>query len=179
MAYYDEEEVIGSAYKYHRPWCHIIKNIRPKNEKLLSSWKSAADLGLTPCGVCNPYFAPTPESEESNPSSTLTAATATAGTLGDTRRELIKLLSSLDAGNGKQEGEGIAGRISRLARAGVIPREIAACMRLVTEMRNAAEYEGKSLSVVESAAVEASWAAVAEWSNESLKAEVGTTGGDK
>jgi hypothetical protein len=51
--------------------------------------------------------------------------------------------------------EGIAGRIARLSRADIIPRNVAACMRIVTESRNVAEYSTKALSLAEAAAAEA------------------------
>jgi hypothetical protein len=44
-----------------------------------------------------------------------------------------------------------------------IPGYVSAFMRTITEMRNAAEYESKTLSLAESRAVEAAWAAIEEW----------------
>ncbi len=54
--YYTEEDVIGSASRYHRPSCHVIRNIPRNNYKLLQNWQVAVALGLTPCGVCKPFY---------------------------------------------------------------------------------------------------------------------------
>ena len=43
----------------------------------------------------------------------------------------------------QEQQEGVGARINRLSRSGRIPREIAALMRAVAEMRNASEYQGK------------------------------------
>jgi hypothetical protein len=77
------------------------------------------------------------------------------------RRELVRLLDVLD--DSKEDEEGVGARINRLSRSGRIPREIAAFMKVVTEVRNAAEYQAKKLSQVESAAVRNARAAVIEW----------------
>jgi hypothetical protein len=86
-----------------------------------------------------------------------------ASQLATWRRSLVQLLSTLDQGSQKPPNEGVAGRISRLQRDGILPREVGAMMRTVTEMRNAAEYESKSLTAAESAVVRASWKAIQEW----------------
>ncbi len=80
------------------------------------------------------------------------------------RRSLLRLLDALDAPPGPQEG--LAARISRLSHQGKVPREIASCMRLVAEMRNVTEYEGKRLSATESAAAQNAWLAVEAWARE-------------
>lgn len=59
--------------------------------------------------------------------------------------------------------ESVAGRIGRLSRAGAIPREVAAFMRSITEMRNVAEYQGKELSSAENRAIAAAWGVIEEW----------------
>jgi len=88
----------------------------------------------------------------------------TAAVLGDRRRALLRLLDTLEpAGAPSITSESIAARIGRLSRAGVIPREVAACMRTITEMRNAAEYEARTLSTAETVAVEGAWLVIREW----------------
>jgi hypothetical protein len=75
------------------------------------------------------------------------------------------LLNALDPTSAQSQDEGVAAWISRLSRARAIPRPIAAFMRIITEMRNVTEYEGKLLSAAESAAAEAAWAAIQEWAD--------------
>jgi hypothetical protein len=75
----------------------------------------------------------------------------------------LRLLDAVDQQADRPAGEGVAARIGRLSRLAVIPREVAACMRTITEMRNVAEYEAKTLSNAETAAVEASWLVIREW----------------
>lgn len=53
--YYDREDVITSYGKYHRPSCHVLRNVANHNRKRLRSWKDAQALGLQPCGLCKPY----------------------------------------------------------------------------------------------------------------------------
>jgi hypothetical protein len=76
-------------------------------------------------------------------------------------RRLNHFLHGLDPKGSLKEAMG--SHISRLAFEGVIPREIAAAMRNVTEARNAVEHEFKTLSRAQSALVEAAWAAIEEW----------------
>ncbi len=86
-----------------------------------------------------------------------------ASQLADWRRQLIRLLDVLDQTDKAPEREGLVERISRLQRGGTIPREIVAMMRTITEMRNATEYQSKTLSTAESSAVKAAWFAIQEW----------------
>jgi hypothetical protein len=72
------------------------------------------------------------------------SATISASQLADWRRKLIKCLVELETPQAANEVVGIAERISRLQRSGLIPRETAALMRTITEMRNAAEYQDKT-----------------------------------
>jgi hypothetical protein len=85
--------------------------------------------------------------------------------LAECRRKLMRLLTTLELRNPPQELLGVGKRISMLERTGIIPREIAAMMRTITEMRSAAEYQDKILSAAESSAVSAAWSAVQEWAN--------------
>ena len=91
-----------------------------------------------------------------------TRASVSADDLSQYRRLLLRILASIDAGPG-QQGESVAFRIGRLARQGKIPREVAALMRTITEMRNTTEYEAKVLSEAESQAVAGAWQAIQEW----------------
>ena len=77
------------------------------------------------------------------------------------RRELLRLLDQLDNRESPQLGPGA--RVSRLQEARLLPRTIAAWMRAILEMRNAAEYEGLNPSEAESAAVRKARAAVLHW----------------
>jgi hypothetical protein len=99
------------------------------------------------------------------PETNLTAA-VTVSQLTEWRRKLIKCLVELEAHETRSEIQGVAERISRLQRSGVIPRETAALMRTITEMRNAAEYQDKTLSAAESRVVCAAWEALQEWAAE-------------
>lgn len=89
----------------------------------------------------------------------------TADDLARWRRRLLRLLDSLEGVSPSRDGP--AGRINRLSRDGRIPREIASCMRLVAEMRNVTEYQGKQLSPLETAAAKNSWLAIEAWARES------------
>lgn len=48
---------------------------------------------------------------------------------------------------------------------GLIPRKTAALMIMLTETRNAAEYEDERPTHAESEAVKNAWAAIVEWAN--------------
>jgi len=85
----------------------------------------------------------------------------TADDLTRWRSALVRLLKAIDPVQEQQEGVGAL--INRLSRSGRIPREIAALMRAVAEMRNASEYQGKQPSRSEGAAIKNAWAAVFEW----------------
>jgi len=87
----------------------------------------------------------------------------TVSLLTEWRRKLIKCLVELETHETRNEIQGVAERISRLQRSGVIPRETAALMRTITEMRNAAEYQDKTLSAAETRVVWAAWEALQEW----------------
>ena len=83
--------------------------------------------------------------------------------LAEIRHQLLALLSRLESAHPQSQAEGPSLRIRALTEQGVIPREIAALMRVVTEMRNASEYESKELNEFESAAVRNAWHAIGEW----------------
>ncbi len=160
--YYDEEEVAGSYYRYHRLSCHIISNIHPNNLKRLRSWKNAVDIGLNPCGVCHPYWK-APVASTAPPQEADLAASLTATQISDMRRKVVRLVKAIDRAGSGSRAEPLGGQIRRLVDSNLIPRDIAALMRTITESRNVAEYESKSLSPAQSQAVIASWSAVLEW----------------
>ena len=87
----------------------------------------------------------------------------TASQMADRRRLILRLLDALDTAGRPTFREGVAGRISRLRRAEVIPGYVSACMLTVTEMRNEVEYERKELSPAESRAVEGCLEALQEF----------------
>jgi hypothetical protein len=102
-----------------------------------------------------------------DPKSTPTATSDRRGVsveeLAEWRRQLFAILDAADKGPNGPAGEGVARRIRRLSHNGMIPRQIAALMTTITEMRNAAEYEAKVLSASETAAVLSTWQAILEW----------------
>jgi hypothetical protein len=160
-------EVIGSYYSYHRPTCHIVRLIAKRNYKRLRDHREAQALSLKPCPHCRPPFDPSlvrplPPPEEDAPEST-EAVSISARDLGHRRRVLLRFLDQIDDGVDRPPKESIAARIGRLAHRGLIPRQVAACMRVITEMRNAVEYQAKTLSRAEAAAVKAVWAVIRDW----------------
>ncbi len=80
--------------------------------------------------------------------------------LSGLRTRLVRFLESQDS---RKTQASPAARIGRLTNEDVIPRYVAPFMRTITEMRNAWEYDSKTLSLAESTAVEAAWAAIEEW----------------
>jgi hypothetical protein len=114
-----------------------------------------------------PTAAPTSSTPSQTPAVEETATPAakplSARDLGDRRRVLLRLLDAVDQQEGRPARESVAGRIGRLRHASVIPRQVAACMRTITEMRNVAEYEAKTLSAAETEAVAASWVVIKDW----------------
>jgi hypothetical protein len=82
--------------------------------------------------------------------------------LAEWRRRIAAWVAALEAGRGSS-GNGLASRIGALSYERAIPREIAALMKAVTEMRNAAEYDSKTLSRAESLAIRNAWLAITEW----------------
>lgn len=92
------------------------------------------------------------------------AAAVTLAELAEWRHGLVSLVAQLEkAANPENPSDGLAGRIARLSHQGVVPREIAALMRAVSEMRNAAEYEAKVLTPYESLAIRNAWEAIQQW----------------
>ena len=87
----------------------------------------------------------------------------TADELATWRRQLLRLLDALD--NRLPQGIGLAARIARLRSEGRIPRDTAAQMLLVSEARNAAEYENRTQTAKGAQAVRNAWAAVVEWAD--------------
>ena len=63
----------------------------------------------------------------------------TVDELAQTRRNLLRLLNAIERRT--PEKEGLVSRVTRLSRSGAVPREIAALMKVVAEMRNALAFE--------------------------------------
>ncbi len=91
-------------------------------------------------------------------------APVTVDDLSRWRRELLRLLDQLDNRKSPQLGPGA--RVSRLQEARLLPRTIAAWMRAILEMRNAAEYEGLNPSQAESEAIRKARTAVLHWATQ-------------
>jgi hypothetical protein len=92
-------------------------------------------------------------------------STVSADQLATWRRTLIGLLNDLEPGVQRAPDEGLAKRIQRLSYARLIPRHVAAMMRVLTEMRNMTEYESKVLSASEGAVAVSAWAAIRHWAD--------------
>jgi hypothetical protein len=164
-------EVVGSQRSYHQPACHIVRNIQPRNRKRLRNWEEAVQLNLKPCPHCRPPYI---ERVEAAPAPELSAETEryvpktgsnqiSVVELGELRRMLLRLLDQIDDVKEKPKGEQIGARITRLQHSSVIPRDIAAFMRTITESRNAAEYENKQTTQTEWDLVALAWKAIEEW----------------
>lgn len=78
-------------------------------------------------------------------------------------------MSRLEGDGNPDLSRGVASLIARLAEAGRVPREIAAMMRVVSEIRNVVEYQAKSLSAAEAETVTGAWRVVSQWGETSLK----------
>jgi|GEM_PF-758128 len=100
--------------------------------------------------------------------SAVSETTITPSQLGDWRRAMVQLLNRIDP-QGATGNESVAARITRLSRKGVIPREVAAMMHTVREMRNVAEYQSRPLSPDETVAATAAWNIVQEWARKRLE----------
>jgi hypothetical protein len=87
----------------------------------------------------------------------------TSDDLGRWRRQLLRVLDQLDGRRSPNSGAGA--RVARLREAGRVPRHIAAFMKAILEMRNAAEYEACEPSRAEGEAVRNAWTAVLDWSD--------------
>jgi len=127
---------------------------------------SALNKGLLELG----WLEGEPTSGEPGPWQAETARTCaprdepvTADELSRVRRALLRLLDAIE---GTRQSEGPARRIRHLTQTGAIPREVAALMVVVTEMRNASEYEAKQLSTREGRALRSAWEAIREWAAE-------------
>ncbi len=92
----------------------------------------------------------------------------TIATLSEWRRDLVQILARLEGDGGQDSYRGVATRIDSLSKAGRVPRDIAALMRVVSEMRNAAEYEAKVLTKAESDAVANARLAIVNWAKENI-----------
>jgi hypothetical protein len=78
------------------------------------------------------------------------------------RRQLVRWLSKIDLH--PVDKEGVVSKIKRLSTVQkAIPKETAALMVTVVEMRNTTEYRFKELTRAESEAVRHAWLAIVEW----------------
>jgi hypothetical protein len=81
------------------------------------------------------------------------------------RRRIAQAITRLDQTGDRPPNEGLAAHISRLSRAGVIPRSIAAMMKTILELRNAPEYDSKTPSNTECRVAWDNWLAIQEWAS--------------
>lgn len=79
------------------------------------------------------------------------------------RRRLLRLLDRVEGSSPCLDGP--VARITVLKRDGRIPRETAALMIALAELRNASEHQGKKPSPAEGAAARNAWLAICEWAN--------------
>lgn len=77
------------------------------------------------------------------------------------RRRLLRLLDRLE--EGRPGAEGPVARITVLKRSGRIPRDTAALMIALAELRNVSEHEGKEPTAAEAAVARNAWVAICEW----------------
>ena len=175
----------------HRLSCHTIRGANGRYYARVQSWADAIKLGLRPCVNCRPFFLPTgsPLSGEGAATSIDEQIAANnrriaeleqqidaakkaqrvnlpPAEVSDWRRRIAQALSRLDQTADRPPREGIAARISRLSRSGVIPRQVANMMLTITEMRNAVEYDSKELSYSENIVAWANWKAILEWATQ-------------
>ena len=132
-------------------------------DSIKSNWPNH-DLWIPERGEI--YFVGPIEAQSPSPSrsSETSPSLVSVQELAQWRHAVIEILKALEGPQPDVDAaDGVAFRISRLSHRNVIPREIGALMRTVTEMRNAAEYEAKILSAYESMAVRNAWLAVEDW----------------
>jgi hypothetical protein len=85
----------------------------------------------------------------------------TYGDLAGLRHQLLRILDRLD--NRRVPHLGPAARIKDLVNAQQVPRHIGALMRVVLEVRNAAEYENLEPTAAEGQAVRSAFQAILDW----------------
>jgi len=82
------------------------------------------------------------------------------------RRRIAQAVTRLDQAGNRPPNEGLGAHISRLSREGAVPRSVAAMMKTILEMRNALEYDSKTLSNTESRVAWDNWLAIQEWASQ-------------
>lgn len=157
-------EVIGSALSYHQPTCHIVRQIHWRNYKRLRDWREAVSLGLNPCPHCRPPFIVQHTQLKKEITKPTEFTPLTAARLADLRRGLLRILDMVEQAS--RGSDGIAQRIERLSRGGVVPREVAVCMHMIRELRNVAEYDAKTISQSQAVAVAGALGVIREWIQE-------------
>jgi hypothetical protein len=92
------------------------------------------------------------------------APVVTADELSAWRRRLLRILDTLE--DSAARSEGAIARITSLKKQGRIPRETAAMMIALTELRNVSEHEGRVASEAESAVARNAWLAIRSWASQ-------------
>ena len=119
------------------------------------------------CKICFPTRGPEATGPRQGSKAVGAAVTklpsVTADDLSKWRRQLLRLLDKFD--HRSTPSAGPVARITRLKNEGLIPRKTAALMIMLTETRNAAEYEDERPTHAESEAVKNAWTAIVEWAN--------------
>jgi hypothetical protein len=71
--------------------------------------------------------------------------------------------SILDRIEAQASTDGLAPRVLRLSKAGLIPRRISALMILVAELRNSAEHDREPFTDLQASAGRTAWSAITAW----------------
>lgn len=155
---------------YHCPDCSEVA----KPSAVGSNWVDYSDVTSAQkaghpraCGLCfptagaEPVVAQRPTAVMGRGARAAAPPVVTVEDLARWRRQLLRIVDELD--HRAMPNAGPAARITKLKNEGLIPRDTAAQMFLVTETRNAAEYEARIQTPAGSQAVRSAWAAVVEW----------------
>lgn len=157
---YDLQPFINKRHKLTPNYLEVTHELSPTEHDWLQSWrathKSLVEQGIQTGHRGKVIKEPIPPKPPEPP-------TCTAAQLDGLRRRLLHVLDTLDSLAERDEERGIGGHIARLSREGKIPRDVAACMRSVTEARNMVVYQRKTLTTAQCVAVNAAWEVVKEW----------------
>jgi hypothetical protein len=93
----------------------------------------------------------------------MTSDLVSHGELAEIRRQLLRVLDSLDH---RPANQGAGARVRALVRNQVIPRRIAALMTVLLEIRNSAEYEDLAPTCAEGQVVRSAWQAIQDWNTQ-------------
>ena len=153
----------------HQPWEFVVANDEHATlvcrDPLPPQWIQPGVMVLIEVLEANGAAKrePMSASSKSVPSSQVTATT-----MAEWRRSLVQLLARLEGAGSPDSKLPVGSRIGRLTENGRVPREIAALMRVITEMRNVTEYQAKTLSPAEAEAAAAAWRAVSKWAETAI-----------